>query len=113
MLPDFHVVRIDFDTPEVFDWHPEDPFDCEVWATAAVGDDRGTSYLQLHICTPLAVRTVADKRHLFLIDEFRGVADLVAQLDAFIEAKVANRAGDPYELLSTHWLWEYARTRPS
>jgi hypothetical protein len=90
MLPDFHVVRIDFDTPEVFEWRPEDPLEYEVWATAAVGNDRGTSHFQLHICMPLAVRTIADKRHLFMIDAFRGVADLVAQLDAFIEAKIAN-----------------------
>jgi hypothetical protein len=111
MLPDFHVVHIDFDTPEVLEWHPQDPFDCDVWATAMVGDDRGTNYFQLHICTPLAVRTIADKRCLFLIDEFRGVTDLVAQLDAFIEAKIANRPGDPFLLLSNHWQWEYGPIR--
>jgi hypothetical protein len=113
MLPDFHVVSIDFDTSEFNEWHPQDPLDCEVWATASVGDDRGTNYFQLHICTPLSIRRLADKRCLFMIDEYRGVADLVIQLDNFIEAKVAHKPGDPFELLSKYWKWEYATPRPA
>ena len=107
MLRDFHVVGIDFDTPEWNDWRPQDPLDCEVWATAAVGDNRGTANYQLHICTPLSIRRIADKRRAFMIDEFHGVDDLVRKLDAFIEDKVANKPGDPYQLLSKHWVWEY------
>jgi hypothetical protein len=113
MIADFHVVRIDFDTPDFHEWRPEDPFDCEVWATAAVGDDSGTAYFQLHICTPLSIRRIADKRYTFLIDEFRGVTDLVTQLNDFIEGKIAHRPGDPYQLLSKYWLWEYAKTPPA
>ena len=110
MLTHFHVVNIDFDTPEFSDWHPEDPLDCEVWATAAVGDDDlGTALFQLHVCTPLSVRNFANKRHLFMIDEFRGVEDLIKKLDEFIESKVANKPGDPYQLLAKHWFWEYDR----
>ena len=107
MLADFHVVAIDFDTPQRLDWCPEDPLDCDVWATAAIGDDRGTAYYELHICTPLSVRNFADKRHLFMIDEFRGIDDLVNQLDAFLEAKIGNKPGDPFQLLSKYWHWEY------
>lgn len=109
MPSDFHVVSIDFDTPELTDWHPSDPFDCEVWATVAVGGDQGTSLYQLHICTPAAMRSFADKRYVFTIDEFRGVAELVAKLNAFIEGKIAKKPGDPFGLLANHWLWEYAK----
>ena len=108
-----HVVGIDFDTPDSHEWRPEDPFDCEVWATVAVGDDTGTSDFQLHICTPLSIRRVANKRYAFLIDEFRSVSDLVTQLNDFIDSKAANRPGDPFQLLAKHWLWEYAKTPPA
>jgi hypothetical protein len=111
MLPDFHVVGIDFDTPEVTDWNPSDSLDCEVWATVSVGTDRGATYYQLHICTPQAVRSIADKRHLFVINQFRGIDELVVELDAFIESKVGNRPEDPYLLLSKHWAWEYEGMR--
>ena len=108
MLSEFHVVGIDLDTPESNDWHPHDPLDCEVWATAMIGDDRGAACFQLHICTPLSIRRIADKRHCFMIDEFVGVNELVQQLSDFIAAKVGNQPGDPYALLSKYWLWEYA-----
>jgi len=110
MLPDFHVVGIDFDTPKFNDWHPQDTRDCEVWATANIGNDRGAALYQSHICTPQSIRRIASKRHCFMIEQFRGVPDLIDQLNAFIESKIAKKAGDPYYLLSKHWLWEYDRT---
>lgn len=111
VLAEFHVVSIDFDTPEWHDWRPSDSLDCEVWATATIGDDQGTSYYQLHICTPASIRRITDKRYCFMIDEFRGVEDLVKRMDEFIEAKISNKPGDPFELLAKHWHWEYSKSR--
>jgi hypothetical protein len=110
MRSDFHVVTIDFRTPELLDWRPDDPRDCEVWATVSVGDDHGTGNFDVHICTPEAIRRIENKRYCFTIDEFHGVPDLVARLDAFIEERVpAHMPGDPFYHLSRYWLWEYAR----
>jgi hypothetical protein len=107
MLPDMHVVSIDFDTEEFHDWNPRDPSDCEVWTHVNVGNDRGASYFQVHICTPQSIRRIENKRFCFSIDEFRGAHDLVERLDQFIEDRVANKPGDPYHILSKHWAWEY------
>jgi hypothetical protein len=110
MRSDFHVVSIDFDTPEFHDWQPDDPQDCEVWATVSVGDYRGTALFYVHICTPSSMPRIDNKRHCFTIKEFRGVPDLVERLNAFIEERIpAHAPGDPYYLLSKHWLWEYER----
>ena len=102
-----HVVGIDFDTAQVSDWTPDDPLDCEVWANVNVGDERGAAYFQLHICTPQSIRRIADKRNAFVIDEFVGIPDLIARLDAFIEAKLKDVSGDPYQALAKYWRWEY------
>jgi Immunity protein 8 len=104
------VVHIDFDTEEWSTWKPDDPTDCEVWATVMVGDENGTNYYQIHVCTPRSIRRIGDKRHCFMIDEFRGVDELVAKLNVFIESK-AGAAVDPFAALSKHWKWEYENYR--
>lgn len=107
MLNEFHVVGIDFDTPEITDWRPQDPLNCDVWATVDVGDDRGGSFYQLHICTPQSIGTIRDKQHCFMIAEFLNLDDLVMQLNAFLEANIGTTQGDPFFLLSKYWHWEY------
>lgn len=108
MLTNFHIVHIDFDTPESDDWHPPDPLDCAVWATVTVGDATSASNFQLHICTPISIRQIRDKRSLFMIDAFHGKSDLIAKLNEFIETQIADKPGDPNLLLAEYWNWEYS-----
>ena len=41
MSQNLSVIGLDFDTPEFTEWNPDDPLDCEVWATANIGDEKG------------------------------------------------------------------------
>lgn len=109
MNQDLKVRGVDFDTPEFLEWKPEDPLDCDVWATANVGDDRGGLLFQIHICTSAAMKRVENKRHCFVIEQFAGKADLIARLDAFIEEKTKGCAGDPYRVLAALWRYEYGK----
>jgi hypothetical protein len=107
--PDFKVMSLDFDTPEFREWNPADSLDCDVWATAGIGNERGTALFQIHICTAAAMRRIDDKRHCFVIDEYPGVAKLIAHLDEFIDEKTKGCTGDPYRLLAQVWRHEYAK----
>ena len=109
MAPEMYVVSINFDTVEFSDWCPNAPYDCDVWATVNVGNENGAAYYQIHICTPISIKRLSSKRYCFMIDEFRGVDDLIDRLNDFIEQK-ANpaTAGDPYQKLARHWKWEYS-----
>ena len=109
MRKDFHIVGIDFQTPEFHDWRPDDPFDCEIWATVNVGDDDGSAYYDVRVCTHKAFNRIEDKRYCFTIDEYRGVPDLIAQLSAFIVSRIPSHLpGDPYQILARYWHWEYS-----
>jgi Immunity protein 8 len=103
------VVHLDFHDAEGHEWHPEDPMDCEMWATVDVGDERGAASFQIHICTPLSIKRIDNQRQCFLIERYTGRADLISQLDRFIIEKTKGCTGDPYRALAHFWLWEYGR----
>ena len=104
------ITGYDFD--DVDGSPPEDPSDFDFWMTVTVGDERGGSSFQLHVCSPAAIGGIADKKALFVLDEWRGEHDLIARLDAFIADELRKHPGDdPYEAPSRHWLWEYAGMR--
>ncbi len=103
------VVWLDFDPPQHLEWKPADPLDADVWATADVGDERGSVSFQLHICTSAAMKRVENKRHCFTIEGFIDRADLVARLDVFILEKTSGCVGDPYRVLGKFWRWEYGK----
>jgi hypothetical protein len=42
MNQELKVSGLDFDTPEFLEWNPEDPLDCDVWATASIGGEGGS-----------------------------------------------------------------------
>jgi hypothetical protein len=104
---DIKVRGLDFDTPEFVEWNPENPLDCDIWATATVGSEEGSALFQLHICTPASIKRIENKRHCFLIEQYAGKADLIARLDDFIVEKTKGCAGDPYRVLARLWRWEY------
>jgi hypothetical protein len=106
---DLKVMGLDFAAPEFLEWNPEDPLDCDVWATASVGDGEGSVLFQVHICTPASIKRVENKRHCFLIEHYAGTADLIARLDAFIAEKTRGCTGDPYRVLAGLWRSEYGK----
>ena len=101
------VIGLDFDTPEHLEWHPDNPLDCEVWATANVGTDKGGCLFQIHLCTPMSIKQIENKRHCFLIEHYTSVSDLIARLDDFIAEKTKGYTGDPCRLLAQLWRYEY------
>lgn len=109
MNHDLNVRGLDFDTPEFLDWNPENPLDCDVWATANIGTEEAGSLFHLHICTPASIRRIENKRHCFLIEHYTGKADLITRLNAFIAEKTNGRTEDPYWVLSRLWRWEYGK----
>jgi len=103
------VTGLDFDTPEFLEWTPDDPLDCDVWATASIGDESGSALFQLHFCTAAAMKRIENKRHCFVIELFAGKADLIARLDAFIAERTRGCTSDPYRILAGLWLYEYGK----
>ena len=88
-------------------WSPEDPYDFEEWISITVGDEKGGSDFQLHVCTSISISRLDSKRHVFMIEKWGGVSQLINQLDNFIH-EIEN---DPTIILdhelAKHWLWEY------
>jgi hypothetical protein len=103
------VIGLDFDTPEHVEWHPANPLDCEVWATANIGNNKGGGLFQIHICTPMSIKRIDNKRHCFLIEHYADAADLVARLDSFIAEKTKGCTGNPYWVLAKLWRYEYGK----
>ena len=103
------VMGLDFDTPEFQEWRPDDTLDCDVWATASIGDERGSVLFQIHICTAASMRRIEKKRHCFVIEQFIGKADLIARLDAFIAEKIIGCSSDPCRILAKLWIYEYGQ----
>jgi hypothetical protein len=103
------VIGLDFDTPEFLEWNPADPLDCEVWATANVGDESGGALFQIHICTSASIKRIENKRQCFVIDQYAGVPDLIARLDSFIAEKTKGCTGDPCWALARLWRYEYGK----
>ena len=106
---DIKVTGLDFDTPEFLEWNPADPLDCDVWATAGVGNEKGSVLFQLHICTPASIKRIENKRHCFLLERYAGKEDLIARLDDFILEKTSGWAGNPYRVLAGLWCSEYGK----
>ena len=101
------VRGLDFDTPEFVEWNPADPLDCDVWATAGVGNEHGSMLFQMHIITTAAMMRIRNKRHCFVIECYAGKAALVAHMDSFIADKTRDCTGDPYCVLAGLWRSEY------
>jgi Immunity protein 8 len=106
---DLKVTGLDFDTAEFLEWNPTDPEDCEVWVTANVGNEKGGVLFQLHICTPVSIKRIENKRHCFLLEHYAGKADLISRLDDFILEKTSGCTGDPYHVLARLWRSEYGK----
>ena len=109
MNKDLKVRGVDFDTPESLDWNPDDPLDCNVWATASVGNEKGSVLFQIHICTAASMKRIENKRDCFMLQEWVGVPDLIERLDAFISEKTKGCTGDPYRVLARFWRSEYGK----
>lgn len=100
-----HLTFNDVHDPE--NWTPDDVYDFEEWIMVTVGDEKGGSDFQLHVCTPMSISSLDSKRHIYMIEKWEGVSPLISQLDAFIH-EIEN---DPTIILdrelAKHWLWEY------
>ena len=90
------------------DWTPDDPLDFEEWVTVTVGDDKGGSNFQVHVCTPVSISGLETKKHAFMVDKWGGVSGLIDQLNAFVQKIESDPTVDVYHELSNHWMWEYA-----
>ena len=95
------------DVDDLENWRPDDPFDFEEWISITVGDDKGGSNFQLHVCTPVSISGLSSKIHVFMIDKWDGTTDLIGQLDAHISAVENDSTANIYHELSKHWMWEY------
>ena len=88
-------------------WSPDDLFDFEEWITVTVGDEKGGSNFQLHVCTPVSVSRLEPKRHIFMIDRWEGVPKLIEKLNDFIQRVEAETTSVLEHELAKHWAWEY------
>lgn len=109
MNDELTVLGLDFDTPEHLEWHPDNPLDCDVWATANVGTEKGGGLFQIHLCTPVSIKRIENKRHCFLVEQYAGVPDLIVRLNSFIAGKTKGCTGDPYRVLARLWRHEYGK----
>ncbi len=86
----------DIDDPE--SWIPEDSLDINEWIGVTIGDEVGGSDFQVHICTPISIRGIQEKRAIFMLDEYCGLNDLIPKLawrnciDLSVAAKFLRRS---------------------
>ena len=103
------VIDISFNDQSI-EWEPEDPSDFEEWITINVGEQGAGNWYQIHICTPKSIKSFDSKRHVFMVDQWLGLDNLVSQLNDFIKSKLdSNFKDDPYLHLSNFWQWEYGK----
>lgn len=95
----------DVDDPE--GWSPDDPHDFEEWIMVTVGDEKGGSDFQLNVCTPMSISRLSSKKHVFMIEKWEGVSQLISQLDAFIHEIESEPTNILDHELAKHWMWEY------
>ncbi len=91
------------------DWVPDEPWDCELWVTADIGDENGSWSFQIHVCTYTSLVRLSKPKHCFLVDEYLGPEQLTDRLNKFIAAITKSTPGDPYGELARIWLWEYGK----
>lgn len=110
MPNDFYI--FDFSLEDVpRDWEPTERLDFDVWITVNVGDGNAGAYYYVHICTPMSIPRLTDKRSIFMIDEWCGLDDLIARMNQYIEESLTSYVGDPYHKLAKEWSWEYDNYR--
>lgn len=90
-------------------WAPDDPWDCEFWVTADIGDEDGAVFFDIHVCTHTAAARLQSKTYCFFIEEYLGPQRLIDQLDKFIAERTRSVSGDPYWELGRIWRWEYGK----
>lgn len=98
---------------DIDSWKPERPWDFEEWIGVTVGNDKGGTDFQVHVCTPTSIKRIDDKRFFFLIDEYTGVDDLAEALNQFISKINEEPTSNPIDVLATHWAWEYSPIKSS
>ena len=59
------------------------------------------------ICTPASISRMTNKRGVFLIDKYTGIADLIDALNRFVTEIQEKTLGDPVHVMATNWKWEY------
>lgn len=97
----------DVDSPE--SWEPPDSLNFAEWISVIVGESAkagGTNY-EIHICTPRSIKNISDKTACFMIQEWKGVSDLVGKLDEFIAQQVDDPSQRIDLILAKQWRWEY------
>lgn len=109
-MPGGPLKVIDYGFNEIADpssWRPDEPWDISEWIWVTVGDELGGSNFQVHVCTPTSIGRFKDKQGVFLIDEYRGVDDLIIALNQFIAKIQKERTHNPIHVLARHWVWEF------
>ncbi len=90
------------------DFQPDDIYDFEFWITVNVGDGVAGNLFQAHICSPISIKRIQDKKGCFKIEKWEGLPQLITKMNEFIDNVIDNFSpDDSYMLLSRHWLWEY------
>lgn len=95
------------DVDDLEAWQPEDIYDFDQWMMATVGDENGGSDYQLHICTPVSISRLESKRHVFMIDRWEGIPELIQKLNEFIQSIEDGTTNVLEHELAKHWAWEY------
>ena len=102
-----NIIDINFNDHEI-NWEPEDLSDFEEWIEVNVGEEGFGNLYQVHLCTVNSIKNINKKQHLFMIEKWAELNDLIVQLNNFIETKlISNPNEDPYYVLSKFWNWEY------
>ncbi len=101
---------INYSFHDVYDpenWQPEDVYDFEEWMMATVGDKDGGSDFQLHVCTPVSISRLESRRHVFMIEKWDGIPNLISKLNEFIQKIESDPTVVLEHELAKHWAWEY------
>lgn len=88
-------------------WQPEHIYDFDEWMTVTVGDESGGSDFQFNLCTPVSISRLASKRHVFMIDRWEGIPNLIEKLNDFVRYIESDTTNVLEHELAKHWAWEY------
>ena len=99
----------DYDLNDLdLEYNPDDIYDFEFWINVNIGDGVAGNYYQVHICTPISIKGIRDKRNIFMVDQWKGLSKLIEHMNEFIKKEIdKSSTEDPYIVLSKCWHWEY------
>ncbi len=90
----------DYDLNDLdLDYKPEDILDFEFWINVNVSEGVAGNYYQVHICTPILIKGIRDKKNCFMVDQWESISRLISHMNEFIKTEIDK------SVLKTHTLY--------